>query len=187
MAIFLVRYTAPDIKPGICYGATHVPVHEGEFARVMPLIDSALPKSALVVTSALTRCRRLADFLAIGHNGREIILDGRLVERDLGRWTGKMWAEIPRDEARAFAADFLHHWPLPIATDDGPVQRGLGVAPRLVRASQCDDRRVAGATATAGHWPSPGCGDVGQLAFADGRQRALIIRPASPPAGSNNF
>lgn len=139
MAIFLVRYTAPDINPGICYGATHVPVHEGEFARVMPLI----------------RCRRLVDFLAMGHNGREIILDGRLVERNLGRWTGKMWAEIPRDEARAFAADFLHHWPLPIATDDGPVQRGIGVAPRLVRASQCDDRRVAGATATAGRRHPP--------------------------------
>ena len=84
MAIFLVRHTAPDIKPGICYGATNVPVHEAEFARVIPLIDAALPETALIVTSPLTRCRRLADFLAMSHNGRQVILD-RSEERRVGK------------------------------------------------------------------------------------------------------
>ena len=64
MAIFLVRHTAPDIKPGIIYAATNVPVHEGEFKRVIPLLNAALPENALIVTSPLSRCRRLADFLA---------------------------------------------------------------------------------------------------------------------------
>ena len=221
MAIFLVRHTAPDIKPGICYGATNVPVHEAEFARVMPLIDSALPETALVVTSPLSRCRRLADFLAMSHNGREVILDGRLVERDLGRWTGKMWEDIPRDEAKAFAADFLGYWPPPVETDDGPVLRGLGVAPRLgagesVRAMQmrvqegfdaawelAEGRNLVivahagpmaamiaawqGQPLQQGIEPSPGCGDVVQLGFADGRQRAFIVRRASPPAGADSF
>ena len=84
MAIFLVRHTAPDIKPGVIYAASNVPVHQAEFMRVMPLIDAALPQEALIVTSHLTRCRRLADFLAMRGTGRIVIVDPRLTERDLG-------------------------------------------------------------------------------------------------------
>ena len=221
MAIFLVRHTAPDIKPGICYGATNVPVHEAEFARVIPLIDAALPETALIVTSPLTRCRRLADFLAMSHNGRQVILDGRLMERDLGRWTGKMWEDIARDEAKAFAADFLDYCPPPVETADGPVLRGSGVVPRLgagesVRAMQtrvqegfdaaweiAEGRNLVivahagpisamiaawqGEPLSPGIEPAPGCGDVVQLEFADGRQRARIIRRASPLAKADSF
>ena len=131
MAIFLVRHTAPDIKPGVLYAATNVPVHEAEFKRVIPLLDAALPESALIVTSPLSRCRRLADFLAMRGNERIVILDARLVERDLGRWTGKKWEDIPRREAKQFNADFLDHWPPPVETENGPVLRGLNVYPRL--------------------------------------------------------
>ena len=224
MAIFLVRHTAPDITPGICYGAANVPVHEIEFARVIPLIESALPATALIVTSPLTRCRRLADFLAMnvtGTNTREVVVDARLVERDLGRWTGKQWQDIPREEAKAFAANFLDYWPPPVMNDDGPVLRGSEVAARLgagesVRAMQTRvEQGFAAAWALAAgrnlvivahagpmaaiiaHWqgeplrrgiePSPGCGDVVQLTFADGRQRALIVRRASPPVEADSF
>ena len=138
MAIYLVRHTAPNIKPGIIYAATNVPVHDGEFKRVIPLLDAALPASALIVTSPLTRCRRLADFLAMsrrggtgGSNERIVILDPRFIERDLGRWTGKKWEDIPRAEAKQFEADFLDHWPPPVETENGPVLRGLNVHPRL--------------------------------------------------------
>lgn len=228
MAIFLVRHTAPDIAPGICYGATNVPVHEAEFARVIPLIDAALPSTALVVTSSLTRCRRLADFLAMtsapdgqGRKAREVVVDERLVERDLGRWTNKRWEDIPRDEARAFEANFLDHWPPPVMTEHGPVLRGQDVAPRVgagesVRAMQTRVLRgfeaaweqaggrnlivVAHAgpiAAMIAHWqgeplahgiePSPGCGDVVQLAFVDGRQQARVTRRASPPVMPDSF
>ncbi len=221
MAIYLVRHTAPNIKPGICYGATNVPVHEAEFARVIPLIDAALPTSALVVASPLTRCRRLADFLAMQSNEREVVVDEHLVERDLGCWTNKMWEDIPRDDARAFAANFLDHWPPPVQTENGPVLRGAEIAPHVgagesVRAMQTRVLRgfdaawelaagrnlviVAHAgpiAAMIAHWqgeplrrgidPSPGCGDVVQLAFVDGRQQALIARRASPPAEADSF
>ena len=219
-----MRHTAPDITPGICYGATNVPVHEAEFARVIALIDSALPATALIVTSPLTRCRRLADFLAMNvteTNTREVVVDARLVERDLGRWTGKQWEDIPRDEAKAFVANFLDHWPPPVMGDDGPVLRGSDVAPRLgagesVRAMQTRVQQgfdsawelaagrnlviVAHAgpiAAIIAHWqgeplrrsiePSPGCGDVVQLGFAEGRQRALVVRRASPPADADSY
>ena len=131
MAIFLVRHTAPDIKPGEIYAASNVPVHQAEFMRVMPLIDAALPPEALIVTSHLSRCRRLADFLAMRGTGRIVIVDPRLTERDLGRWTGKLWEQIPRAEAKEFDGNFLDHWPPPVETENGPVLRGLNVYPRL--------------------------------------------------------
>ena len=221
MAIYLIRHTAPNITPGIIYAATNVPVHDGEFKRVIPLLDTALPKSALIVTSPLTRCRRLADFLAMGSNARTVILDPRFIERDLGRWTGKTWGDIPRAEARAFEVDFLDHWPPPVETADGPVLRGLNVHPQLgagesVRAMQmrvvegfeaaweiAEGRNLiivshAGPIAAMiAHWlteplrrgiePSPGCGDVVQLAHIDGRQRAFIARRALEPEEINSF
>ena len=225
MAIYLVRHTAPNITPGIIYAATNVPVHDGEFKRVIALLDAALPQSALIVTSPLTRCRRLADFLAMsstpGSNERIVILDPRFIERDLGRWTGKQWQDVPRAEAREFAADFLDHWPPPVETTDGPVLRGLNVHPRLgagesVRAMQtrvvegfeaawdiAEGRNLvivshAGPIAAIiAHWlgeplrrglqPSPSCGDVVQLAYVDGQQRAFIARRANAPEDADNF
>jgi alpha-ribazole phosphatase len=225
MAIYLVRHTAPNIKRGIIYAASNVPVHDGEFRRVIPLLDAGLPESALIVTSPLTRCRRLADFLAMNRDGssneRTVILDPRFIERDLGRWTGKRWEDIPRAEAKAFEADFLDHWPPPVETENGPVLRGLNVHPRLgagesVRAMQmrvvegfeaawdiAEGRNLvivshAGPIAAIiAHWltvplrrgiePSPACGDVVQLAYVDGRQRAFIAQRAKTPADGNNF
>ena len=221
MAIYLVRHTAPNITAGIIYAATNVPVHDDEFRRVIPLLDSALPTSALIVTSPLTRCRRLADFLAMGSNARVVILDPRFIERDLGRWTGKMWEDIPRAEAKEFEADFLDHWPPPVETENGPVLRGLNVHPRLgagesVRAMQmrvlegfeaawdiAEGRNLvivshAGPIAAIiAHWlnvplrrgiePSPGCGDVVQLASVDGSQCAFIARRAAAPEEANSF
>jgi alpha-ribazole phosphatase len=214
MSIFLVRHTAPDILPGICYGASNVPVHEAEFARVMPLIDAALPQSALVVTSPLTRCRRLADFLATLSPAREVFVDARLIERDIGRWTNKLWEDIPRDEARAFAADFLDHQPPPLETvDPAATHFGAGESVRALQTRVLQGFEAAWAMAEGrnlvivahagpiaamiANWqneplrrgiePSPGCGDVVQLAFIDGRQQAVFTRRAASPFDANNF
>jgi alpha-ribazole phosphatase len=223
MPIYLIRHTAPNIKRGIIYAASNVPVHDDEFKRVIPLLDAALPESALIVTSPLTRCRRLADFLAMssGAGERTVILDPRFIERDLGRWTGKRWEDIPRDEAKESDANFLDYWPPPVQTENGPVLRGLNVHPRLgagesVRAMQmrviegfeaaweiAEGRNLvivshAGPIAAMiAHWlaiplrrgiePSPGCGDMVQLAYVDGRQRAFIARRASPPDEEDSF
>ena len=216
MSIFLVRHTAPDILPGICYGASNVPVHEAEFARVMPLLDAALPASALVATSPLTRCRRLADFLATLSTAREVVVDPRLMERDIGRWTNKLWEDIPRDEARAFAADFLDHQPPSIHADNDtaqPPKLGAGesvrtMQTRVLQAFESAWARAEGRNlvivahagpiaAMIAHWrgeplrraiePAPGCGDVVQLAFIDGRQQAVFTRRAASPIDENNF
>ncbi len=97
----------------------------------MPLIDEALPKTALIVTSPLTRCRRLADFLASSSGAREVVVDEHFIERDLGRWTGLHRDEIIKDQDSAYAKNFLDHWP-PAQIENGErVLRGEGIAPRL--------------------------------------------------------
>jgi alpha-ribazole phosphatase len=131
MAIYLVRHTAPDVKPGICYGASNVPVHEVEFSRVMPMVDEAIPKTALIVCSPLTRCRRLADFLAALSESREVVVDEHFVERDLGRWTGLHTDDIVKDENAAYTTNFLDHWPPPQFDNGERVLRGDGIAPRV--------------------------------------------------------
>jgi alpha-ribazole phosphatase len=218
--IYLVRHTAPDVRPGICYGASNVPVHEIEFARVMPLVDEALPRDALIVTSPLTRCRRLADFLASSSERRDVVVDEHFIERDLGRWTGLHRDEIVKDDA-AFTKNFLDHWPPAQSENSERILRGDGIAPRLGagESARAMARRVlagfdaaweraAGRSlvivshagpiaAMIAHWqgqsfgrgvrPAPNCGDVVQLALQHGRQEAIIIRRASPPAEQDDF
>jgi alpha-ribazole phosphatase len=111
MSIYLVRHTAPHVKRGVCYGDSNVPVHEEEFARVMPDITAALPGTALVISSPLSRCRRLADFLHHDSASREVCIDERLRERSLGDWQGKSWADISREETDAWNDDYLNHAP----------------------------------------------------------------------------
>jgi alpha-ribazole phosphatase len=221
VGIYLVRHTAPDVKPGICYGASNVPVHEAEFARVMPLVDQALPQAALIVTSPLTRCRRLADFLAATSTTREVIVDEHFVERDLGRWTGLHTSEIVKDDDAAYTKNFLDHWPPAQVVNGERVLRGESIAPRLGagESARAMERRVLAGfdaaweralgrslvivahagpiAAMIAKWqgdpfgrrvrPAPACGDVVQLTFQNGRQEALIIRRASPPAEQDDF
>jgi broad specificity phosphatase PhoE len=221
VAIYLVRHTAPDVKPGICYGASNVPVHEAEFARVMPLVDETIPKTALIVASPLTRCRRLADFLAASSETREVIVDEHFIERDLGRWTGLHSRDIVKDDDAAYTKNFLDHWPPPQFENGERVMRGDGIAPKLGagESARAMERRVlagfdaaweraAGRSlvivahagpiaAMIAKWqgdpfgrrvrPAPACGDVVQLTFQQGRQQAIIVRRASPPAEQDDF
>lgn len=186
----------------------------------MPLVDAALPRVALIVTSPLTRCRRLADFLTLSSPDREVAIDEHFVERDLGRWTGMHRDDIVKDDA-AFAKNFLDHWP-PAQIDGGQrVLRGDGISPQLgagESARAMAKRVLAGfenaweraagrplviiahagpIAAIIAHWqgqpfargirPAPSCGDVVQLSLQNGRQEALIVRRASPPAEQDEF
>jgi alpha-ribazole phosphatase len=111
MSIFLVRHTAPDVKRGVCYGDANVPVHEEEFARVMPDITAALPSTALIISSPLSRCRRLSDFLHHESAEREVRIEDRFRERSLGDWQGKLWDDIPRADIDHWMANYLTHSP----------------------------------------------------------------------------
>jgi alpha-ribazole phosphatase len=193
MSIYLVRHTAPDVKRGICYGDSNVPVHEAEFARVMPDITAALPHEALVISSPLSRCRRLADFLHSESATREVRIEDRLRERSLGDWQGKTWDDIARDDIDAWNNNYLNHAP-----PNGESVRSLQV--RVVAAFEAAWESAAGRhlvlvthagpiaciianwrneTLAAGLRPSARCGDVLRL---DGGSTSSVafVRRAKP-------
>jgi alpha-ribazole phosphatase len=102
--LHLIRHPRPDIAPGICYGASDVPVPEAELARVHAALTAAgVPGMRPVVSSPLRRCAELARRLA----PRSLRLDPRLAEMDFGAWELRPWDAIPRHEIDAWAADLL--------------------------------------------------------------------------------
>ena len=122
MTLYLVRHPQPDDAPGLCYGASDVPVTETELARVhaglaLPLV---LPHELPVYASPLQRCALLAERLAPGR----VTLDARLAEMDFGAWELRPWSDIPRADVDAWTADLLHYRP-------GGAENVLDVARRV--------------------------------------------------------
>ena len=108
MKLLLVRHPQPDVDPGLCYGASDVPVAEAELARVHAALDAAgLPGRLPVYASPLQRCALLARRL----RPHDLRIDARLAEMDFGRWELRPWSAIPRAEVDAWAADLLDHRP----------------------------------------------------------------------------
>ncbi|WP_075794495.1 histidine phosphatase family protein [Massilia putida] len=120
MTLYLVRHPRPDVAPGLCYGASDVPVPDAELARV----HAALAKQDIphlpVYASPLQRCALLAERLAPGR----VTLDARLAEMDFGAWELRPWSAIPRSDVDAWAADLLHYRP-------GGAENVLDVARRV--------------------------------------------------------
>ena len=109
MALILVRHTRPLVADGVCYGVTDLdlaPTFDDEAARVV----AALPRLERLVTSPLSRCRRLAERIGAAKSLVPVV-DSRLREMDFGAWEGVPWDAIPRGELDAWAADFLHARP----------------------------------------------------------------------------
>lgn len=132
MKLFLVRHPQPDIAPGLCYGASDIPVNESELARAhASLCGAGLPGPLPVYASPLRRCALLARSLTPA----SLTLDARLAEMDFGRWELQAWNAIPRHEVDAWAADLLHYRP-------GGAECVLDVARRV--AGFVDDLRQAG-------------------------------------------
>ena len=121
MTLYLVRHPQPDVAPGLCYGASDVPVPDAELARVhAALAAQGLPGDLPVYASPLRRCALLAERLAPGR----VKLDARLVEMDFGEWELRPWSVIPRDDVDAWTADLLHYRP-------GGAENVLDVARRV--------------------------------------------------------
>lgn len=118
MTLYLVRHPQPDVAPGLCYGASDVPVTEAELARVHAAL--ALPRDLPVYASPLQRCALLAERLAPGR----VTFDARLAEMDFGAWELRPWSDIPRAEVDAWTADLLRYRP-------GGAENVLDVARRV--------------------------------------------------------
>jgi alpha-ribazole phosphatase len=121
MKLILVRHPQPAVAPGLCYGASDVPVPNDELARVLAHMRAAgLPGDLPVYASPLRRCAVLAESL----HPRRLQFDARLAEMDFGRWELQPWSAIAREEVDAWAADLLHYRP-------GGAENVLDVARRL--------------------------------------------------------
>lgn len=132
MALILVRHTTPLVAQGTCYGRSDLPLAASFEAEAEAVRDklSSLGAGGPVLTSPLTRCRRLADSL-----GPAQIHDA-FTEMDFGRWEGLAWDAIPRAELDAWAQDFMGarpHGGESVAALRDRVARGLaGLAPGTV-------------------------------------------------------
>lgn len=132
MKLYLVRHPQPAIAPGLCYGASDVPVAADELARVLARLRTAgLPGELPIYASPLQRCATLARAL----QPRRLQFDARLAEMDFGRWEMQPWSAIAREEIDAWAADLLRHRP-------GGAENVLDVAVRVT--AFLDDLRHSG-------------------------------------------
>ncbi|NBB97392.1 MAG: hypothetical protein GVY34_04365 [Alphaproteobacteria bacterium] len=109
MGLILLRHTKPDAPEGLCYGRLDLAPATG-FAAQAAALTRDLPPVARVVTSPLHRCAILAETIATAR-GLPVTTDNRLREMDFGAWEGRLWADLPRAELDAWAADLLHARP----------------------------------------------------------------------------
>lgn len=114
MDLVLIRHPAVAVPPGVCYGASDVPLAgdcaDGARAALDVLAALRLGAPATVHASPLTRCASVAARLA-AHFGCPLRLDVRLSELDFGAWEMRAWDEIERAEIDAWAADVEHARP----------------------------------------------------------------------------
>jgi alpha-ribazole phosphatase len=103
MALILIRHTRPEGAEGLCYGRTDLAL-AARFEAEADRLAASLPAAVRLITSPLGRCARLAAHLGAAR-GLAVETDPRLAEMDFGSWEGRPWAEIPRAELDAWAAD----------------------------------------------------------------------------------
>ncbi len=105
MEIYLIRHTTPQIEKGVCYGQTDLDVTD-TFYKEATAIKEHLPKNlALVYSSPLQRCNRLAAELFPQH---EVTHHNHLKEIDCGIWEMQHWDAISKEELDPFLSDFVN-------------------------------------------------------------------------------
>lgn len=114
MKLWLVRHAQPVVAPGVCYGASDVPVEPLANARLAEQLAAELPLSTspqglLVLHSPLQRCEQLAQSLCALRPDLPIECEPKLAEMDFGRWELQPWANIPKEAFDLWTADFADH------------------------------------------------------------------------------
>ncbi|MHB8346053.1 MAG: alpha-ribazole phosphatase [Acidiferrobacterales bacterium] len=106
MEVYLIRHTTPAIHPGICYGQSDVGLADS-FCYELDMLRTRCPdiQDAVIYSSPLTRCRRLAEALGTP------ILDSRLMEMHFGDWELQAWEDIDRQDLDAWANDYVSRAP----------------------------------------------------------------------------
>ncbi len=109
MNFFFLRHTRLNVKPNIFYGQTDLDVSDS-FVDELKIIKKKIKKEGINIkkinlySSPLKRCKKLAKSLK-----KEIFLDDRLKEMNLGDWEMKKFSSIPEVEIRSWEEDLLNY------------------------------------------------------------------------------
>ena len=101
MVIYLVRHTETVAPKGICYGQADVNIKE-PYLDIFQEIKKQLPSDAVVYSSPLLRCKKMAEFFS-----ENIIFDNRLKEMNFGNWELLAWNDIPLEEINPWMDNFV--------------------------------------------------------------------------------
>lgn len=126
MDIYLIRHTEVAVGRSVAYGQTDVELADG-YAEQRDRLLTHLPiEPAAIFSSPLSRCRRLAEDLALAVTagsrietapGQTAVVDAhppvvrfddRLKEYFFGEWEMKPWADIGREQLDPWMADFVN-------------------------------------------------------------------------------
>ncbi len=99
MDIYLIRHTQVDVKSGICYGQTDVPLIDNTFKI------KTFPENAMVISSPLQRCLQLATKL---NHGNPVMTDERIMELNFGDWEMQNWNDIDKNSIQEWANDYVN-------------------------------------------------------------------------------
>lgn len=101
MEIYLIRHTETVAPKGICYGQADVDIKE-PYLEIFQEIKAQLPTNAIVYSSPLLRCKKMAEFFS-----DTIIFDKRLMEMNFGNWELQAWNDIPLEEINPWMDNFV--------------------------------------------------------------------------------
>jgi len=93
MEIYLLRHPPVQIKKGICYGQSDLPIVSNWETYLSPKINT-LPENLKVFSSDLKRCSEVAQHLYPNN----FITDQNLREVHFGSWEGRKWNDIPKNQ-----------------------------------------------------------------------------------------
>jgi alpha-ribazole phosphatase len=143
--VYLIRHPVPIDVDGLCYGRLDVAVEQKAIVAAAESVSAQISgqtlASAAIYCSPSTRCAGLAQHIA---SPREAAPAEELMEMCFGRWQGRRWDAIPRNEIDAWAKDVWNYRP-------GGGESAEMVAARWERWVQRVRRRHAGEVVAVTH------------------------------------
>jgi len=107
--LWLVRHAAPQVAPGVCYGALEVPVDPLANEQAARALAPVLPQGVRLCVSPLQRTRQLAQALCTLRPDLRAEVQPHLAEMHFGHHEGQRWDAIDAAALQAWTDDFWHH------------------------------------------------------------------------------
>ncbi|WP_341247878.1 histidine phosphatase family protein [Cupriavidus pauculus] len=111
MEVVLIRHSAPDVSPGICYGSLDVPLASPMSPAAAEIVAKLAPPDRIVASPAARAMQTATRLVACMDNAPDIEVEQRLRELHFGAWEGLAWEAIGRDALDLWAADLMNARP----------------------------------------------------------------------------